>query len=221
MKFSLLLGEEPFRRTENCHTLARRAVLDGGANNMALQQPSGLCPFVPCHLPLQKALPKVWIPVLTPSCSWSLSDLTMDPPECHLLFPRCPQGAAAAGGAGSHHADVRWEPGGSADSALLPERRHLRGGEPDDSYELSCLSGPFPLPPQYSEERKLTEVGFFSTLQIAVSFVQNDAFGVPVSGFSLSIFWLHPATWETEFISGHIETVCNMVNVDWTGHRPC
>lgn len=93
-----------------------------------------------------------------------------------MLFLRCPQGAAAAGGAGSHHADVRREPGGFADSAVLPERRHLGGGESDDSYERSCLSGPFPLPSQYSEERKLTEVSFFSTL--VISLMQNDAFGV-------------------------------------------
>lgn len=86
------------------------------------------------------------------------------PPQRHLLFFRRPQGAAAAGSAGSHHADVRREPGGFADSAVLPERRHLRGGESDDSYERSCLSGPFPLPSQYSEERKLTEASFFSTL---------------------------------------------------------
>lgn len=81
-----------------------------------------------------------------------------------LLFHRCPQGAEAAGGAGGHHADVRREPGGFADPAVLPERCHLRGGESDDSYEHSCLSGPFPLPSQHREEGKLSKVSFFLAL---------------------------------------------------------
>lgn len=63
---------------------------------------------------------------------------------------------------------------------MLPERCHLRGGESDDSYERSCMSGPFPLPSQYSEERKLTQVLFFSTLQVVVSLIQNHAFSVSI-----------------------------------------
>lgn len=38
----------------------------------------------------------------------------------HPLFHRCPQGAAAAGSAGSHPAAGRREPGGAADAAMLP-----------------------------------------------------------------------------------------------------
>lgn len=74
MKFSLFLGEQPFKQTETCmiFTLARWAVHYGWANTTTLQQPAGLCPFVPSHLPLQKAIPRAWMPVLTLSCSWLL-----------------------------------------------------------------------------------------------------------------------------------------------------
>lgn len=176
MKFSLILGEKPFKRTEKCHTLAGWAVLDGGASRIALQPPAGLQPFIPCHLPLQRAVPRVWMPVLTLSCSCLLIWSRNWPPECPLLFPRRAQGAAAAGGAGSHHADVGWEPGGSADPAVFPKRCHLRGGESDDSYEPGCLSGPFPLPSQYSEERKLTEVNCFSTVRVVIFLMQKWCF---------------------------------------------
>lgn len=65
----------------------------------------------------------------------------------HPLFHRCPQGAAAAGGAGSHPAAGRREQGGLADAAMLSQRRGQPGRrEPDDIHESGCVPGPLPLP---------------------------------------------------------------------------
>ena len=79
----------------------------------------------------------------------------------HPLFHRCPQGAAAAGSAGGRPAAGRREPGGAADAAVLPQRRGPRSGrESDDAHEPGRVSGPLPLPPEFTEERKLPQVGF-------------------------------------------------------------